>query len=256
MTDQKLHNDFFLDDGEYQSSFDLNRNLDERSFYLNEVENAIDSLETAVSFLDRNDNLKWKWIAIGLHHSLYSFCVACLVNGNYENVLSSGKNDDANHFCQMGNDVKWKKSKRINRPKSGGYTIEWSYTDEEPTFNSAQTPKSQRKENLIGFWTALARVQDQVLWMGRMVHTRALVLSEEEWQSIEWLTSQVRNGCVHFVPKGLAVSIVSVKRASLDILRAIDFLALQSYAVLYTEHEQSRNRIKQALETFRSRVSM
>jgi hypothetical protein len=256
MTDQNLYNGLFLDDGVYQSFFDLNRNLDERSFYLNEVENAIDSLETAVSFLDRNDNLKWKWIAFALHHSLYSFCVACLVNGNYENVLTSGRDDDKTHFCKLGIDRKWKKSKRVNRPKSDGYTIEWSYTEEEPTVNPVGTQKGHRKENLIGFWTALARVQDQVFWMGRMVHTKALMLSEDEWQSLEWLTSQVRNGCVHFVPKGLAVSIKSMQKASLDILRTIDFLSLQSYAVLYTEHEQSQARIKTALEAFRSKVSL
>lgn len=256
MTDQTLENDFFLNAGEYQSFFDINRHLDERSFYLNEVENAIDSLETAIGFLDRNDNLRWKWKAFALHHSLYSFSIACLVNGNYENVLSSGRNDDDNHFCQMGNDVKWRKSKSINRPRSGGYTIQWSYTDEEPTLDSTRSTEGQRRQNLIGFWTSLARVQDQVFWMGRMIHTRALALSEEEWQSIEWLTNQVRNGCVHFVPKSLAVSIASVKTASLDILRAIEFLAFESYAIVYTEHEQAQKRIKAALQTFRSRVSI
>ncbi|HXG06070.1 MAG TPA: hypothetical protein VNI77_01950 [Nitrososphaera sp.] len=255
MTDHTLNNELIPGTSGYESFFDLNRSLDEGSFYLNEVENAIDSLETAVTFLQRNDNLKWKWVAFALHHSLYSFCIACLVNGNYENVLSGGKNDDQDHFCLMGNDVKWRKSRRIKRPNSGGYTIEWSYTDEEPRINPARTAESLRKQNLIGFWTALARVQDQVFWMGRMVHTKPLVLSEDEWQSIEWLTNQVRNGCVHFVPKNLAVSIPSVKKASLDILRAIEFLALESYAILYTNHKQAQERVKVALMTFRSRIT-
>jgi hypothetical protein len=256
LSTEETTDDFVLDEGEYIPFFELNQNLDEQSFYLTEVENAIDSLETAVAFLDRNDNLKWKWIGIALHHSLYSFCVACLVNGNYENVLSAGRDDDNNHYCRQGNDTKWKKSKRLKREKSGGYTIEWSNTDEDPTAQSNVRQPKERRENLIGFWTALARVQDQVFWMGRLVCTKALTLKEDEWQSIEWLTSQVRNGCVHFVPKALAVSIPSVKKASLAILRAIEFLALHSYAIVYTEHEESHTRIEQAIKVFRSKVSL
>jgi hypothetical protein len=54
----------------------LNRNLIERNIlWIDEVENPIDSLETALQFLQREDNLKWKWIAIALHHSLYSFYI-------------------------------------------------------------------------------------------------------------------------------------------------------------------------------------
>ncbi|HOV99701.1 MAG TPA: hypothetical protein PK595_09065 [Bacteroidota bacterium] len=256
MSTEETVDEFMLDEGEYIPFFELNQNLDEQSFYLTEVENAIDSLETAVAFLFRDDNLKWKWIGIALHHSLYSFCIACLVNGNYENVLSVGRDDDNNLFCLQGNDTKWMKSKRKKRPKSGGYTIEWSYTDEDPTATSNPKPLKERKENLIGFWTALARVQDQTYWMGRGVRTKALTLNEDEWQSIEWLTSQVRNGCVHFVPKALAVSIPSVKKASLATLRAIEFLALHSYAIVYMEHEESHKRIEDAIKVFRSKVSL
>jgi hypothetical protein len=243
---------YLASDGHDRSLFDLNRNLQEEYFYINGVENAIDSLETAVSFLDRNDNLKWKWIAISLHHSLYSFCVASLKNSNFTNVLSAI--NDGNLYIKKGNDERWKKSRKIMRKNCRGYTIEWEYTNEEPISKSTGKLNKEGENKLIGFWTALARVQDQTLWMGQLMCTKALVLTESEWQSIQWATEQVRNATVHFIPKYLAISIPSVKNASLDILRVIEFLALESYSVAYTNIDQAKNRINLALDTFRSKI--
>ncbi len=208
------------------SDFELNQ-FDEKCFYINEVENAVDSLETAATFLDRPDNLKWKWIAIAIHHSLYSFCIASLTGSNYENVLSCGGKEDEEHFCKGGNSQKWKKSRRVLRGRGPAYTIAWDDTNEEPKFREADASDDEKflpKGSLIGFWTALARVQDGYCWMGR----KPLVLSEEEWKSIEWLTKNVRNGLIHFVPKHILFSISRVKKSSLDVLRVIKFLALES----------------------------
>lgn len=233
---------------------------DENEFYLDEVENAVDSLETAVAFLTRNDNLKWKWIAFAMHHSLYSFSIACLVNGNYDNVLSSGKNDDNNQYCMMGNNnKKWKKSRRVKKYNGPGYVIEWEDTDEVPAEASPkeieEMEKKKHKRQLIGFWSALARVQDSYYWMGRSVITRAVKLSDEEWKSIKWLTNSVRNDLMHFVPKLLSVSIRSVKKACLDLLRVIEFLALDSGALLYHRTDW-RQRIVDAATSFRNEVKV
>lgn len=247
-----------MEDTSYQqeSYFYWNKH-DENEFYLDEVENAIDSLETAVTFLSRTDNLKWKWIAFAMHHSLYSFSIACLVNGNYENVLSSGKDDDKNRYCLMGNNTKWKKSKRVYQNNGPGYVIEWEDTDEIPSQappeEIEEMEKKKHKRQLIGFWTALARVQDSYYWMGRSFITRAVKLSAEEWKSIEWLTNNVRNDLVHFVPKLLSVSIGSVKKACLDLLRVLEFLALHSGALLY-HCSDWRERIERAVVSFRNGV--
>ena len=32
-------------------------------FWVNEIENTVDSIETAVAFFDRRDEYKWKWIS-------------------------------------------------------------------------------------------------------------------------------------------------------------------------------------------------
>ena len=147
------------------SYYGLNQREDADHFYLSQSENAIDSLETAVSFFDRTDNLKWKWIAIALHHSLYSFSIACLENGNYDNVISRGRNEDDHIYSKMGNDPFWMKSTIERRTQSAGYTIKWVQIDGEPPSTTDTEYKSKRKE-LIGFWIALARVQTSTIGWG------------------------------------------------------------------------------------------
>lgn len=249
--------EFILENRIHQSFFDLNHNQEEKSLNLNAVENAIDSLETAASFLDRDDKLKWKWIAIALHHSLYSFCIACLVNSNFENVLTTGKNIDENNFLLQGNCKTWKQSKKRHKTRSGGYTIEWIDIDNDPTTTSPEKQKNLSgvgKPKLIGFWTAIARVQDQTFWMGRLMGMKALVLNDSEWKNIEWLTDYIRNGIVHFVPKYISISIVDIEKACIDVIRAIEFLAEKSYAIIYHEPEKDQIRIKQTIKEFRSKI--
>ena len=140
----------------YPSFFELNRQESER-IYISELENAVDSLETALTFFTRPDTLKWKWVAIAFHHALYTFATTCLVNGNYENVISLSHDEDDNHYCLFSNETKWKKSKRILRADSPAYTIQWDETQDDPT--QAQSPSQQnkpRRKQLIGFWTVLA----------------------------------------------------------------------------------------------------
>jgi hypothetical protein len=241
---------------EKESFFDLNQ-TGERSFYISVVENAIDSLETAVTFLNRSDNLKWKWIPIALHHSLYSFSIACLENGNYECVLSNGRDDDKNTFIKQGDDEKWKRSLIIRRPNSHAYTIRWEYTEDEPIYNKSGESNDRplkKSGKLISFWTALARVQDQTFWMGRLTCTKALTLTEEEWKHIEWLTIEIRNGLLHYVPRSRSVNLDLIKRACSDVSRAIEFLALSSKAVVYTHPEQDNLRIKNAVASLRDQL--
>jgi hypothetical protein len=255
MIDPDFLQDFQSGEAEDASYFGLNRREDADVFYLNQSENAIDSLETAASFLARSDNLKWKWVAIALHHSLYSFCISCLENGNYDNVVSKGRNEDDHIYSQTGDSPFWMKSTILKHPDSPAYTIKWVRIEGEPPSSGTPKPKPRRQE-LIGFWVALARVQDQHFWMGRLTVTKALHLSDDEWESIEWLTNEVRNGCLHFIPKGLSVSIESVRRASIDIVRAIEFLALNSFAVVYAHHKESTERVRKAIADIRGSIQI
>jgi len=223
-------------------------------FYLDAVENAIDYLENAAIFIKRDEPKKWKWVAIAIHNSLYSFCIACLTGSNYDNVLTSSSNDDNERSIWYDNGKRGIRSKMKKRKNSPGYLIEWEPIAKEQDCKIQKEAKKRGRENLISFWTALARVQDQEFWMGRMIDTKALKLSEDEWKSIEWLTLEIRNGLIHFIPKHLGVSIRSMEIAVLHIARAIEFLALESNAITYFSDRNRRNRIVSAIEIIRDKL--
>jgi hypothetical protein len=237
----------------------LNRNLsDKHILRIDEVENAIDSLETAIQFLQREDSLKWKWIAIALHHSLYSFCIAALVCRDYTNVLEKGKNEDDGRFYKIGDDLKWRKSKIVKRNGGPRYKIQWEYTDEEPP--PEKNPEQMgigsllkdRKYKLIGFWTALARVQDPVWHMSNYPPiSQALTLSDSQWESITRLHENVRNGLIHFVPMSLVMSVSEIQNSCKDVLDAIEFLASKSSQILYRDEMSQKERIAKAIKGLR-----
>ncbi len=232
--------------------YDWNRE-DDKTMYIDAVENAVDSLETTQTYFQRTDNLKWKWIVFSLHHCLYMFCTINLERGNYQEVLASnGYDEDENSYFQRGNE-KWKKSKRLKRNNSPGYTINWETIEGEPQVNSKGKSR-KRKEKLIGFWTALARVQDKELWMARFIHSNAITLSEKQWGSIEWLTEHVRNQLTHFVPMGLSIPVNSFKEACLDIVFVIEQLAFNTNQVIYMD-EGIEDRIKISIKTLKDSLS-
>lgn len=227
-------------------------------FQLDELENGIDSLETAATFSDRSDTLKWKWIAFALHHALTSFCVASLAKMWPGDVISSGKRDDEGHLCQMG-DNPWKKSRRAYVAGGPAYRIVWEASapaapEGDSEFQNMDELREQwRKRPLVGFWTLLARVQDPVLWMGRSVISRAVQLTDEEIAQIKWLHDEVRNELMHFKPKHNAISISGVKTACGTLLRVVEFIALESFTV-YWRTEDERTRTQQAIAAIRAHM--
>ncbi|NWF89928.1 MAG: hypothetical protein HXY50_10760 [Ignavibacteriaceae bacterium] len=225
------------------------------ALHIDEKENAIDSLETALQFLVRNDNLKWKWFAFAIHHSLYSFCISALENGNYENVLYKGKED--NWVVSFLNHSEKKISRIvpffIRKYKTPAFRITWEIISELPTSKSNKKQKIS-KDNLIGFWTALARVQDQYFWMGRLSCSKAVQISDAELEDIVWLAEAVRNDLTHFVPKSYAIDILSIINSSQIILNKIEFLAFQSHSILFVDYDKSIARIQTAITSLREKL--
>ena len=201
--------------------------------YVSTVGNAVDSLETSAQFAGRSDPLKWKWVAIAAHHSLYSFCIAALHNSSQADVLTwaRGKHDSGDWY-QGGSDPIWYRSRRDEVDGSPAYRIRWEATTEAPPADSKTAKGNPR---LIDFWTALARVQDPMCWMGNRLTTRALTLTDEEMLDIAWLADAVRNQLMHFTPKGYLISISSVMSSVAVVLRAVEFLALQSHSIISAE---------------------
>jgi hypothetical protein len=209
--------------------------------YIDTLENAIDSLETIIQFFNREDNLKWKWIVLSLHHALYSFCILNLEGSNYHDVLSYGNSDDENILFKRDSE-KWKRSKIIKRGNQGGYVIEWEKIEGEPPINKKQKKK---KEKLIGFWTALARVQDKELWMGRFTDSKPITISDEEWESIEYL-NYFRNKLTHYIPIIMGADVEEIKNHCKKIINPIKSLALETHQVPYFEMS-GIERVKKAL---------
>lgn len=121
-------------------------------FTLNEVENSVDSLKVACQTAISDSEFKWKWLPILLHHSLYSMCIACLNQGNYQNVLSSGK-DDLDNYSKVGKDVTFKKSERQYLSKGPAYRIIWKETEYTEIDQLPIKPKRNLKNhtNLLVF---------------------------------------------------------------------------------------------------------
>lgn len=213
---------------------------------INTVLNAVDSLETSARFLSRTDEFKWKWLAIALHHSLYMFSVAALHNGNPDNVTTITADPDDNRLCRIGNHQEWKKSKKAYVGTGPAYRIKWIPIEDLPPEHKTQKNKN-KKPKLIGFWTALARVQDQHYWMGRLASIKALELSDSKIDDIVFLSIALRNAFVHYVPKGYLVDIPSIIKVSRTGLQAIEFLALRSNAIWHID-EDWRTRIESSIK--------
>lgn len=226
-----------------------------KAFTIDELMNAVDSLETAASFLDRADPYKWKWIAIALHHAMYGFCISAIAHGDPFCVLTnpSGKDDDG-HLCERGGDRRWRRSRRMPVCDTPAYRICWEWTDPPLETQEEVEPFESRMNRLdngklIGFWTALARVQDPVLWMGRTSGAQPLCLSDEQVRRIAWLATKVRNELVHFVPKTNTIFIRGIQEASKDIINAIGFLVFQSKTI-YALKEPIRDKVKASIVDF------
>lgn len=254
-TEYDLTNEAELDrlfgDGNSNSYFYYNKE-DPGSVFIDVRENAIDSLETALTFFNRNDNLKWKWIVFALHHSLYSFCISALDRGNYETVLFKGYDEDNKIVAWKGNEEEVKKSEivpfYIKNIKTPAYRINWVEVSKSkpPKVKS----KTKNRQKLIGFWTALARVQDDYFWMGRLYGQKALQISDDELEKICWLVEAVRNDITHYIPKGYVIDVPSIIESCKVVVRKIEFLALESYSILYLKHDQDTKRIKETTTEF------
>ncbi len=225
----------------------------QKTFTIDEVLNALDSLETACSFLDRADAFKWKWIAIALDHALHSFCVSAVAMHDPVNVLRDKANDNGHMFERPGQG--WRRSKMVRIDEGASpYRIVWEPCDpppEPPEYlgSSAELTAQRLKGDLIGFWTALARVQDSVLWMSRMSNTCALALSDDQMRRIFRLHEFVRNELVHFVPKTNTFGVRGIQEVSKDIINSISFLVFKSFAV-HSIKVDIRDRARKAIVRF------
>jgi len=220
-------------------------------------ENATESLERAAAFASEGTEWCWKWVGFAIHHALYSFCLTALHHGNWEHVASSGRRDEDDGMkCWRGPGSEMPgRVSRIQKVNGGpAYRIVWDPVDDPfPSGNSA-TVKDRpfSKSKVIGFWTALARVQDGYHWMDRYVGSRPLVLTDDELESIVWLTSKVRNNLMHYLPHLNWIDTRSIRYTTAVAVKAVEFLVFESRSMGLPLDRQER--VRQAINQLRSNI--
>ena len=91
--------------------------------------------------------------------------------------------------------------------------------------------------------------------MGGRSHTEAVNINDEELHSICWLSEQVRNDLMHFIPKGYSIGILSIVDAGMIILSMIKFLVQESNSIFFLNYEASMSRINNALTNLESKLA-
>ena len=222
-------------------------------FTIDEKTNALDSLEAAAAFIRRQDDLRWKWVCLAIHDALYGFCILSLSNGGPVDVTESR---ESSCTVQFGDDPPLTPKKEFPPGRTNGpYRIRWeracARSAEEP-FDPERLFEQSRKRNLIGFWTAIARIQDSTFWMSRYTIGQAIILSDQEMTTLEILHRHIRNQIVHFRP--LICVFRGVGIAVRTCLRIIDFLVFSSNTILVVDDEY-RQRVRGSLDTLTEALS-
>jgi hypothetical protein len=102
------------------------------------------------------------------------------------------------------------------------------------------------KGRLISFWQALKRCQDPK-HMKMLIHSKHLILTEEQKESIEILKSEFRNEFEHFKPKGWSIEVHGMPEIAIDVLEVIRFLALETNTYVHL-YDEDRDHVEQLIE--------
>lgn len=229
---------------------------------VNTFSNATDSILRSAEFVVCEDEFRWKWVAIALHHALYSTAIAALEHHLSPQLWKKGgggKDQDKGHLCQVGN-APWMKSRTEEISGTPAYRIIWEPTDERPTGDHSSEPLIKKalnptgKEQLISLWTALARVMDGHYWMGSYAISSPLKLSDDGIRRIVWLSIEVRNNLAHFQPKINAIFVPDICQAGLVILKALRFLIFESQTILPPQDESVLRSVYAALKLLEEKL--
>jgi hypothetical protein len=103
-----------------------------------------------------------------------------------------------------------------------------------------------KKGHLISFWQALKRCQDPN-HMKMLIHSKHLILTDKQNESIEELKSVFRNEFEHFKPKAWSIEIHGMPEIAIDVLEVIRSLALETNTYVHL-NEGDRNLVEQVIK--------
>lgn len=227
-----------------------------KRLYTDSVENSINSLESLNYFLDlkMKDDMQWKWIIFALHHCFYHFCINNLEGTDARaEVMVEKYRSNFPEYAQVGENP-WMKSVRKKDGKYPLYLIDWDEIDGEPNFDNEKKPKEKViKKELLGFWTALERVQDGKVYMKRFTMSKPLELSDDDKENILRLVD-LRNTFMHFEPMGYSIEFAYIIALASGIIDLIERVALKTNQVRYRHDSGEKERVKTALKDIRSKL--
>lgn len=199
---------------------DAHLSTETKNLVLTEFENALDSFHRTILFAGSTDPMRWKWLTICLDHALYTAAISCLCY-DIRCVLKGCYHDESTWYTAgdpKGNT--WSRSKKVPVEFRGRqlnkevYRIAWDRNLPPPKPQHQKgAPRDISKANVIGFWTAMARVQEKDFWMHHYVISRPLDLTDEDMFWLRYLHTSVRNPLVHCTPGQYSLPVTDVARA-------------------------------------------
>ena len=107
------------------------------------------------------------------------------------------------------------------------------------------TTETKRGDKLIGFCEAIERCQ-KLTKLPRLATARALVLTDDQRQSMEFLTKELRNNFEHYIPRFWSIELHGMPKIAIDVLDVLRFLALDSGTLLCL-NEKERNTVEELI---------
>lgn len=113
--------------------------------------------------------------------------------------------------------------------------------------------KRSGKRELISFEKALNKTLNTpyVLYAGAKPKEKSIKLTAKERENINWLSYEIRNNFVHFIPQVTSIEIKKIKSACLTAISLVENIAVKSYSIVYIDFEDSQKRIKESLEVLK-----
>lgn len=203
-----------------------------------EYDTAVDSLEQALRFAQQDNPFRWKWIVLALDNALYTAALSCL--SHFIDFVLVGTYSDKT-FWFTSNGHSWLQSYKVPVSFQGeklknAYRIDWDRHSNPPAKQAEAKPRRKAtvarlfasEANLIGFWTALARVQDKHFWMRQSVVSCPLKLDDEDMYWVWCLHERLRNPFTHCKPGEYGIPIQDMSKACSVVSYAATFLLCDS----------------------------
>lgn len=121
---------------------------------------------------------------------------------------------------------------------------------------SSINKRSNRRE-LISFDKALNKTLNTpyVLYAGAKPKEKRIKLTAKEREDINWLSYEIRNNFVHFIPQVTSIEIKKIKSACLTAINLIERIGVNSYTIVYLDFDDSQKRIKESLRILKNNLS-